>query len=157
MDKAKAKTLRKRLDTTLLKLVMPEGMSIARYMIECNLNGIEPTVENGQFLHWLITARGDDAKLVEKVENAIVNALERGYLLDTSNATQCEYFCDAICDIVLKDKWFTTRLLEAVLKNYKDSDDYGADVFHYCKRLNKSIGLTSIEYFDYSDLKDALL
>ena len=147
METAKAKALRKRLDSKILKLIAPFEMSIEEYKIRCNLNNIDPSVENGMFLHWVMTAGGDDAEVVEKVENAIVNALERGYLLDTSNAAQCEYFCDAVCDLVLKDKWYTKRLLEAVLKNYASSSGYAADVYKYCRRLNKSIGLTSVGYF----------
>ena len=148
MDNSKAKTLRKRLDTKLIKLIAPKDMSAAEYKIACNLEGIDPTAENGQFLHWVMTADGDDTKIVEKVHNAIVNALEKKYLLVLDDAEQCSYFCDAIRDVLLKDREYCTKLLDAVLKNYKDSDGYGNDVFDFCKRLNKCIGLTCTEYFN---------
>ena len=122
-------------------------MSVNEYKIACNLDCIDPSIENGQFLHWLITADGDCPAVVEKVHNAIVNAIRKKYLLDFTNEEQCSYFCDAIRDIVLKDRKFVTDLLEAVLKIYKGAPSYGAEVFNYCKRLNKAIGFTAVEYF----------
>ena len=148
MDNIKAKTLRKRLDTKLIKLIAPNNMSVAEYKIKCNLEGIDPSVENGQFLHWVMTADGDDTKVVEKVHNAIVNALNKKYLLDLDNAEQCSYFCDAMCDIVLANHDYKTKMFEAVLKNYKGSGGYGDKVFNHCKDLNKSFGFTNVEYFN---------
>lgn len=148
MEQAKAKQLRKRLDTKLIKLIAPNGMSIDEYKISCNLESIDPTVENGQFLHWVMTSTSDDNELVEKVHNAIINALEKSYLLDLSNAEQCEYFCDAIHELLLnEDKDFITRLLEAILRNYKDSNGYGSKVYEYCRSLNKAFGFTLVGYF----------
>ena len=155
MEDIKARELRKKLDNKLIKLVAPAGMSIAEYKINCNLEGFEPSVENGMFLHWVMTAGGDDANLVEKVDKAILNAIIKKYLLDTSNEEQCSYFCDAVRDLVLKDKDYATDLLEAVFKNYKDSSGYGPDVFDFCKRLNKCLGLTAIEYFSHEVLSYA--
>ena len=143
MRKSTAKDLRKKLDTKIIGLVKPANMSIDEYRIACNLENINPSVEDGQYLHWIMTADGDDADICEKVDNAIVNALEKRYLLDSSNTEQIAYFCDAIKDLVLRDKDYTTRLLEAILKNYK-----GTAVFDFCKKLNKCIGLTHIEYFN---------
>lgn len=148
MDNIKAKTLRKRLDTKLIKLIAPNNMGVAEYKITCNLEGIDPSVENGQFLHWVMTADGDDTKLAKKVHNAIVNALEKKYLLVLDDAEQCSYFCDAISDVLFKDKEYCTKLLDAVLKNYKGSDGNGNIVFEFCKRLNKGLGLTRTEYFN---------
>ena len=143
MEKKYAHMLRKKLDKKIINLVKPESMDFEEYIVACNLQNIEPSVENGMYLHWLMTADGDDYRIVEKVEDAIVKALSNGYLLDFDNKVQCGYFCDAIRDICVKDKDFTTKLLEAVLKNYED----GNVVFDYCKRLNKTFGFTSIRYF----------
>ena len=157
MDKKKAKELRTKLSNKLIKLVAPAGMSIDEYKIQCNFNALDASIENGMFLHWVMTAKdGDDTNVEDQVHDAIINALEKKYLLDTSNAEQCSYFCDAIRDMVLQDKDYTTKLLEAVLKNYKDSDGYGADVFDFCKKLNKCLGFTSVEYFNYGSLKDVV-
>ena len=138
--------LRKRLDTSLLKLVKPKDMSIDEYRIACNLQGgFDATVGYGPFLHWILTAGGDDSKVVEKVESMIINALNGGYLLDTQNIKQCSYFCDAIRDLVVKDKYWCQRLLEAILGN----DAYkGTGVYDYCKTLNKAFGFTTVGYFN---------
>ena len=148
MDNAKAKALRKRLDSRILKLVAPKDMAVHEYKIACNLEEIDPTVENGQFLHWIMTAHdSDETNVADKVHNAVINALKKKYLLDTDNLEQCSYFCDAVRDIVLDDKDYAINVLEAVLKNYKDSPGYGVEVFAFCKQLNKGLGLTSVEYF----------
>lgn len=147
-DVKKTQMLRKRLDTSLLKLVKPKDMSIDEYRIACNLQGVfDATVEYGPFLHWILTAGRDDCKVkvVEKVESIIINALSGGYLLDNQNIKQCSYFCDAIRDLVVKDKYWCKRLLEAILGN----DAYkGTDVYDYCKTLNKAFGFTTIGYFN---------
>ena len=114
MDNIKAKTLRKRLDTKLIKLIAPKDMSVAEYKIKCNLEGIDPTVENGPFLHWIMTADGNDYSISKNVHNAIVNALNKKYLLDLDNAEQCSYFCDAMCDIVLANHDYKTKMFEAL-------------------------------------------
>lgn len=148
MENIKARILRKRLDTMLIKLVAPKGMGVDEYKIACNLDNIDPSVENGQFLHWVMTAHSnEETKVEDKVHNAIVNALKKKYLLDFSNVEQCSYFCDAIHDIVLDDKEYAKNLLEAVFNSCKDAPNYGKDVFDYCKKLNKWLGLTSVEYF----------
>ena len=158
MDKKKAKELRKRLDSTIIKLVAPRGMSVMEYKIQCNLNEFDATVENGMFLHWVMTAKdGDGTDVEDKVHDAIVNALDKKYLLDVDNKEQCAYFCDALKFVLLKDKEYSTRLLEGVLKGYKDSDGYGIEVFNFCKSLNKAFGFTSVEYFNYDGFKKALL
>lgn len=143
MNNHYAHMLRKKLDKKIINLVKPKSMSFEEYIINCNMQGFEPSVENGSFLHWVITAGGDDICIVEKVEDAIVNALSKRYLLDPSNIEQCSYFCDALRDICIKDIDFSTRILEAVLKNFDEDDD----VFKYCKSLNKAFGFTSIKYF----------
>lgn len=149
MDTNKSHTLRKRLDSRIIKLVAPVGMSIDEYKIACNLNDVNPTVEDGPFLHWVMTAEdGEESNVADKVHAAVVNALEKKYLLDESSAEQCSYFCDAVKDVLLKDKEYSTLLLEAVLRNYKDTDGYAVEVFNYCKRLNKAFGLTEVEYFN---------
>ena len=145
-DVKKIQMLRKRLDTCLIKLVKPKNMSVDEYRIACNLqDGFDTTTEYGPFLHWILTAGGDDHEVLEKVECAIINALNGGYLLDKQNIEQCSYFCDAIRDLVLKDKYWCERLLEAILGNdiYK-----GTGVYDYCKTLNKAFGLTSVGYFN---------
>lgn len=149
MDNKIAKSLRKKLDNKLIKLVAPAGMSVDAYRIACNLEGFDATIENGTFLHWIITSASEDSDDTEdKVHSAIVNALAKGYLLDADNPVQCAYFCDAICDVLLKDKDYTTKLLEGVFNGYKDSTKYGLEVFNYCKKLNKAFGFTPIEYFN---------
>lgn len=155
MDKKKAHALRKRLDSRLIKLIAPKGMSVVKYKIQCDLNEINATVEDGAFLHWVMTAKdGDETDVKDKVINMLVNALEKKYLLDFDSKEQCAYFCDAIRDVFLEDKERTTMFLEAVLKNYKGSDGFGAEVFEYCKTLNKAFGFTRVEYFD-QNLLDA--
>ena len=149
MDNKKSHILRKRLDSRIIKLVAPAGMSIDEYKIACNLNGIDPTVEAGPFLHWVMTTdESEDLGVVDKVRRAIVSALEKKYLIDTSSQVQCSYFCDAVQSIITKNKWYAENILEAVLKNYKDAGGYAVEVFNYCKRLNKAFGLTEVEYFN---------
>lgn len=154
MDAKKAKDLRKKLNYKIIKLIAPKGMSVAEYKIQCNLNGIDATLENGMFLHWVMTAHDSEETNVEgKVHDAIVKGLEQKYLIDVDSQEQCEYFCDAVKHLLLKDKDYSTRILDAVLKNYKHSNKYGLEVFNFCKKLNKAFGLTSTEYFEYGDLK----
>lgn len=144
MDKKRAHSLRKKLDIRLIKLVKPEDMSIDEYRIACNLNEFfDASVENGSFLHWIITSTGDDDDIVDKVHAAVIRALDKKYLLDLDDKVQCSYFCDAIRDICIKDHAWAEQLFEVVLKNYK-----GTEVFNFCKTLNKAFGFTSIEYFN---------
>lgn len=158
MDKKKAKDLRKKLDSKIIKLIAPKGMSVAEYKIQCNLNEIDATLENGMFLHWVMTAHdGDETNVEDKVHDAIVKGLEQQYLIDVDSQEQCEYFCDAVNHLLLRDKDYSTRILDAVLKNYKNSSKYGLEVFNFCKRLNKAFGFTSTEYFNYDGFKVALL
>lgn len=158
MDAKKAKDLRKKLDSKIIKLIAPKGMSVAEYKIQCNLNGIDATLENGMFLHWVMTAHdGDETNVEDKVHDAIVKGLEQQYLIDVDSQEQCEYFCDAVKHLLLRDKDYTTRILDAVLKNYKNSSKYGLEVFNFCKQLNKAFGFTPTEYFEYDCFKDALL
>ena len=131
---------------------------MAEYKIQCNLNEIDATLENGMFLHWVMTAYdGDETNVEDKVHDAIVKSLEQQYLIDVDSQEQCEYFCDAVKHLLLKDKEYTTRIFDAVLKNYKHSSKYGLDVFNFCKRLNKAFGFTSTEYFDYDGCEELIL
>ena len=158
MDAKKAKDLREKLDSKIIKLIAPKGMSVAEYKIQCNLNGIDATLENGAFLHWVMTAHdGEETNVEGKVHDAIVKSLEQQYLIDVDSQEQCEYFCDAVKHLLLKDKEYTTRIFDAVLKNYKYSSKYGLEVFNFCKRLNKAFGFTATEYFDYDGCKDLIL
>lgn len=145
MRKSTTKELRKKLDTKIIGLVKPANMSIDEYRIACNLENINPSVEDGQYLHWLITAANVESnwKLAKQVKSTILNALKKKYLLDESDIEQQSYFCDAILDIFLKDKEWVTNLLEATLENYK-----GTIAFDFCKSLNKAFGFTDIEYFN---------
>ena len=134
MDAKKAKDLRKKLDSKIIKLIAPKGMSVAEYKIQCNLNEIDATLENGMFLHWVMTAHdGEDTNVEGKVHDVIVKGLEQQYLIDTDSQEQCEYFCDAVKHLLLKDKDYSTRILDAVLKNYKHSNKCGLEVFNFCK------------------------
>ena len=134
MDAKKAKDLRKKLDYKIIQLIAPKGMSVAEYKIQCDLNDIDATLENGMFLHWVMTARdGEDTNVEGKVNDAIVKGLEQQYLIDVDSQEQCEYFCDAVKHLLLKDKDYSTRILDAVLKNYKHSSKCGLEVFNFCK------------------------
>ena len=142
MDSKKNHALRKKLDDKIISLVKPINMTNAEYCITCNIEDFEPSVENGSYLHWLVTSNGD-ADIIEKVHLALVHALEKKYLLDITNDEQMSYFYDAIVDICIKDKEWTGQIVEAVLKSYE-----GTEVFNLCKRLNKAIGYTSVKYFN---------
>ena len=158
MDAKKAKDLRKKLDSKIIKLIAPKGMSVAEYKIQCNLNEIDATLENGMFLHWVMTAHdGEETNVEGKVHDAIVKGLEQQYLIDIDNQEQCAYFCDAVKHLLLRDKEYIIRIFDAVLKNYKHSSKYGLDVFNFCKRLNKAFGFTSTEYFDYDGCEELIL
>ena len=158
MDAKKAKDLRKKLDSKIIKLIAPKGMSVAEYKIQCNLNEIDATLENGMFLHWVMTAHdGDEPNVEGKVHDAIVKGLEQQYLIDVDSQEQCAYFCDAVKHLLLRDKEYIIRIFDAVLKNYKHSSKYGLDVFNFCKRLNKAFGFTSTEYFDYDGCEELIL
>lgn len=149
MRKSTTKELRKKLDTKIIGLVKPANMSIDEYRIACNLENINPSVEDGPFLHWVMTTNeSEDLGIVDKVRRAIVSALGKKYLIDASSQVQCSYFCDAVQNIIAKDHWYAEKILEAVLKNYKDTSGYAVEVFNYCKRLNKAFGLTEVEYFN---------
>lgn len=146
LDKAK-KTLQKRLDTKILKLVCPKGMDIDEYRIRCELESIVPSTSNGMFLYWIMTSYGDK-EATEAVRRAVVNALKGMYLLDASNEEQCSYFYDAVRALVLIDRFFATDIIAIILSNYKSADGCLADVFDFCRSLNKGFGLTTVEYFN---------
>lgn len=139
------KSLQTKLDNKLIALVKPSYMSNDEYKIACNMEFVDPTVKNGSYLHWLMTAdEGEDTtfKTKEKVHALIVNALKKKYLLDIDNADQCSYFCDGIVDNVMKDRRFVEQLLEAIFEAYP-----GTELFNYCWRLNRAFGFTSKYYF----------
>ena len=134
MDAKKAKDLRKKLDSKILKLIAPKGMSVAEYKMQCNLNEIDATLENGMFLHWVMTAHdGEDTNVEGKVHDAIVKCLEQQYLIDIDSQEQCAYFCDVVKHLLLKDKDYSSRILDAALKNYKHSSKCGLEVCNFCK------------------------
>lgn len=138
-DKKRLTALRKKLDDKVINVVKPDGMPIDVYRVKCSLNGVDATLQNGQFLHWVMTAGQDD-----RVQKAIVGALKMKYLLDLEDKEQCSYFFDGIVDMCIKDKDFVTSILEVILTKYK-----GTAVFDWCKRLNKDLGYTEIEYFNF--------
>ena len=119
MDAKKAKDLRKKLDSKIIKLIAPKGMSVAEYKIQCNLNEIDATIENGMFLHWVITAHdGEDTNVEGKVHDAIVKGLEQQYLIDVDSQEQCEYFCDAVKHLLLTMICQTERHIPKPARQY---------------------------------------
>jgi len=139
------KSLQTKLDNKLIALVKPSHMSNDEYKIACNMESFDPTIKNGSYLHWLMTAdEGEDSafKIKEKVHALIVNALKKKYLLDIDDAEQCSYFYDGIVDNVVKDKHFVEQLIESVFEAYPDTE-----LFDCCWRLNRAFGFTSKYYF----------
>jgi hypothetical protein len=87
MTKAKQNELCKRLDRQLIAIISPKDMTYEEYCNNCNLNGFRPSVLDGMFLHWLMTADGCYEQ-VEQVQKKILNALEKKYLLDLDDTEQ---------------------------------------------------------------------
>ena len=135
---------RSRLCKKLVKLVAPEGMTYEQYVIECAANGIEVALDNGMFLHWLLTAKGP-SYIASKVQILLVKAVEDGYLLDPNNVEQLEYFRDAMVDLVFMDKDYTKAMYDAVLTTTKNTIP---TIFDAVKQINKGIGITTTEYFN---------
>jgi len=135
---------RSRLCKKLVKLVAPEGMTYEQYVIECTANGIEVSLDNGMFLHWLLTYEGM-TRIANEVRQLLVKAVEDHYLLDPNNIEQIEYFRDAMVDLVFMDKNYTVAMYKAVLTTTKTTIP---DLFNAVKKINKSLGLTEVEYFN---------
>ena len=134
---------RAKLCKRIVKLVAPEGMTYAQYVIECAAAGIEVSLENGMFLHWLLTRNGIDAVTV-KVRCLLIKAVEEKWLIDPSNEDQVLYFIDAMTELVMMNKDYCTKMYDAVLKTMKKTVP---DIFIVVKKLNKAFGFTSTEYF----------
>ena len=141
LSKARAKHFRYELTKKIISLVKPEDMSIEEYIIQCNLNDIDPTLDNGMFLHWVMVADGPWG-IKDKVNKSILQGLKKGYLLDETNNKQMSYFCDALKQLLLQDKYYTKDLFEATMEGYPKGD-----LFDFVCRLNKAFGLTSKNYF----------
>ena len=137
---------RARLCKKLVKLVASEGMTYAQYVIECAANGIEVALDNGIFLHWLLTAKGPPY-IASKVQTLLVKAVEDGYLLDPNNVEQLEYFRDAMVELVFMDKDYAKAMYDAVLTTTKTTIP---TIFDAVKHINKGIGITTTEYFNIS-------
>ncbi len=135
---------RSRLCKKLVKLVAPEGMTYEQYVIECAANGIEVSLDNGMFLHWLLTYEGMTRTAYE-VRRLLVKAVEDHYLLDPDNVEQIEYFRDAMVELVFMDKEYTASMYNAVLKTTKTAIPA---LFNAVKSINKGLGITSVEYFN---------
>lgn len=134
------------LDTRICNLVKPPEMSLEEYKVTCSLNGIDATITSGPYLHWVMVGTGEP-DIVEAVHKCIVGGLKKKDLLDLGDHSLCRYFCDALVDLVTRDQEFLTEILEAVLTFYNADMEQEAPIFMFCKNLNKSIGLTTIEYF----------
>ena len=135
---------RARLCKKLVKLVAPEGMTYEQYVIECAANGIEVSLDNGMFLHWLLTCKGN-IEIVHKVRKLLVKAVEDRYLLDPNNTEQIDYFRDAMVELVFMNESYTIAMYKAVLTTTKTTIP---DLFNAVKKINKGLGLTEVEYFN---------
>lgn len=146
-EQKKAKTYRKRLNTTIIKLVKPPAMGIDEYRINCEMRGFKPEVENGMFLHWIMTAQDvDESGVADKVRRLVVRALRKGYLLETGNDLQASYFCDALQDAVPSDRDYATALIEAFF------DHCGSGpTFDFVRTFNKTFGFTDSYYFSETE------
>ena len=142
MTKSKVKSLRDDLAKKIIKFIKPENMSIAEYVITCNLDDIDPTLDNGSYLHWVMTTIGEDKSTEEKIHRLICKGLKGSYLLDDENVEQMSYFCDALKDIMCRDKDYAKDLFEATMEGYPKGD-----IFDFVYRLNKAFGFTSMNYF----------
>lgn len=154
MTKAHQKSLQTKLDNKLINLIKPVGMLPDQYKIACNLEGVEPTVRNGSFLHWVMTTDdGPGSDVADEVHELIINAIRKKYLLDPDDVEQCSYFCDAIRDNITKRKEYVTNLIEATFEGYPNTP-----MFDYCRTLNKAFGFTSQYYFssNHKSIVDAI-
>lgn len=146
MSKSRTDDARKRtrLCKKIVKLVAPEGMSYEQYVIACAANGIEVSLDNGQFLHWLVSNK-DNSAISDKVRLLLVEAVKDKYLLDPDNAEQIEYFKDAMINVIFLPYEYAKDMFEAILSTTKNDIP---DVFNAVKSINKAFGLTAVEYFN---------
>lgn len=155
-EQKKAKTYRKWLTTAIIKLVKPPAMGVDEYRINCEMHGFKPEVENGMFLHWVMTAKdGDESDVAPKVRRLIVCALRKGYLLEAGNDLQASYFCDALRDATPDDKDYMTALIEAFFDHCSSGP-----AFDFVRKLNRAFGFTDSYYFSETerrpDFSDAI-
>lgn len=146
-EQKKAKTYRKWLSTTIIKLVKPPAMGIDEYRINCEMRGFKPEVENGMFLHWVMTAQdSDESDVAAKVRRLIVCALRKGYLLEEGNDLQASYFCDALRNAVPSDQDYMIALIEAFFDHCSSGP-----AFDFVRKLNKAFGFTDSYYFSETE------
>ena len=79
----------------------------------------------------------------------MLKALEEGYVFDTSNDEDNDFFANYAVDTVLADKSFAEDFFRLMLTKYRHTEAGNA-----IYKLNKSFGITSMCYFE--DGKDGL-
>lgn len=131
------KKLTTRLDNKIIDIVKPSEMSLEEYKIQCNLSGFEASVKDGSFLHWVLVNNRN-----ETMTKLIINALKHEYLLDLDDELQCEYFCDALPELVTSNKYFLIDIIKVIFDKYKDTP-----MFDVCWSLNHAFGFIDDYYF----------
>lgn len=127
---------RERLCKKLVKHVAPKGMSYSQYVLACACNGVTVSLDNGMWLNWVFVNSTNS----EFVQDMLLDALDKGYLLDFSNKEQIQYFIDAIPNLITNwRKWNIARLFRIVIGKWPNTD-----VANICSRFNNAFGFTFI-------------
>mgnify|MGYP001771208577 CR=1 FL=1 len=134
-------------ESKLISLIKPKEMSIAEYKIKCMIRGINASVTDPTYMHWVIDEAYKDFNndLYRKARELIVNGLKSHYILDFTQDLDCSYMIELITEIVMREhnsKSETEKLFAVILEEYRDTK-LGDATYH----LNKGLGITSVCYF----------
>lgn len=136
---------KKYLQTRLISLVKPDEMSNAEYILKCTIRGINPSVDDPQYMHWIINEAYNDfnAELHCKVRDLIIKGLKQHLILDFTKDEDNSYISELLPDLVLRgDKDEIGKFFRVILEEYRHTP-IGEQTYS----LNRAFGFTSYCYF----------
>jgi len=138
---------KKYLQSRIISLVKPEKMCNAEYVLQCAIRGITASVDDPQYMHWIINEAYSDfsSSLHQKVRDLIIKGLKQHLILDFTKDRDCDVICDLLPDIIIRElsKYETEKLFRVILEEYRNTPI--GDVAY---RLNRGFGITLMSYFE---------
>lgn len=154
---------KKYLQTRLISLVKPNEMSNVEYILKCTIRGINPSVDDPQFMHWIINEaykyNNFNSELYCKVRDLIIKGLKQHLILDFTKDKDNSYICNLLPDLVLRggNKDVIGKFFSVILEEYRQTP-----IGEQAYRLNRAFGLqhtviSKMDLVDFSKYSQKIL
>ena len=125
----------------------PQEMCNSEYIIQCAIRGVDISLDNPVFMHWVINEAYDNfnSDLHQKARDLIIKGLKKHLILDFTDEIHCSYISEILPLLVLREpvvKTETEKFFRVILEEYRNTP-LGEEAY----RLNRGFGLTSMCYF----------